>query len=123
MPEANKEDIISQTGLCISCDRSPISPHSACHLHTCVQITLSEASARHSQNRASNHTLEKLHVRCFETLALCSLPGHWHWMGRLDMNSGRWEMNKGFDTPNWSAAQAFLEHYKKLGKLPQVGGE
>ena len=84
-------------------------------------MTLSEASARHSHKRASNHTLEKLHVRCFETIALCSLPGHWHWMGRLDMNTGRWEMNKGFDTPNWSAAQAFLEHCKKLGKLPQVG--
>ena len=34
------------------------------------------------------------------------------------MNAGNWSMNKDLETPNDSAALAFLEHYK--GQLPEV---
>ena len=86
-----------------------------------IQVALSDASSRHSHRKAANYTLERRHVRCFETLAMCRLKSGWHWMGRLDMNTGWWDMNKGFDHPNWSAAQALISHYKALAKLPKVG--
>ncbi len=36
-----------------------------------VQVTLSEASSRHSQHLHANHTLEGRHLRCFENLGMC----------------------------------------------------
>ena len=76
-------------------------------------MTLSDASARHLPSRPVNHTLEKRHVRCFQTLGMCR-SGSWHW------THGWWELNKGFDTPNWSAGQAFLKYLGTTGQLPQV---
>ena len=86
-----------------------------------IQVALPDASSRHNYRRAVNYTIERRHVRCFETLAMCSIWANWHWMGRCDMNTGWWDMNKGFDHPNWSAAQAFVSYYKALAKLPEVG--
>ena len=79
-----------------------------------MQVTLSEASARHRLNRLANHTVEKRHLRCFQTLGMCRFEQHWHW------TQSWWEMNKGFERPNWSAAQAFLKYLGNIGKLPKV---
>lgn len=78
-------------------------------------ITLSEASSRFRSKRPANHTLEKRQVRCFETLGMCRLERHWHW------TRSWWELNKGFDRPNWRAAQDFLAFLEKNGKLTMVG--
>ena len=76
--------------------------------------SLSEASARYNSKRPANHTLEKRHVRCFETLGMCRLEQHYHWM------KSWWEINKGWETPNWKAARDILAFWEKGGKLPQV---
>lgn len=79
-----------------------------------MQVTFSEASARHWLNRPANHTLERRQLRCFQTLGMCRFEQHWHW------TQSWWEMNKGFERPNWSAAQAFLKYLGSAGKLPKV---
>ncbi|GAX84211.1 hypothetical protein CEUSTIGMA_g11634.t1 [Chlamydomonas eustigma] len=92
--------------------------YSSFHTHQ-EPVSLAEASARNG--RAVNHTLEGQHVRCFETLGMCRLDSEWHWMGRWpDLNTGWWDINKGFEHPNWSAGQDFLTHCQTRKLLPQL---
>ena len=81
---------------------------------------LSLMSRVHSQFEARTLSEASASSKCFQTLVMCKIPGEWHWTGRVDMNTGYWEMNKGFIRPNWDAAKSFLDFYRKMGQLPAI---
>ncbi|GAX72882.1 hypothetical protein CEUSTIGMA_g337.t1 [Chlamydomonas eustigma] len=87
---------------------------SSFHTHQ-PPVTLSEASARLSNNLSAKFTIEGRHHRCFQTLGLCRFEQHWHW------TTSWWDLRDGWEQPNWKAAKAFVDLYERRGMLPKIG--